>query len=473
MKPNCSSTCYPIRSHTSSGAHPASRRSLWRLLLAFLVSLLGSAAHAHDIIPGAKQDRPILLRNGIIHTVSGENLPDASLLFENGIITRIEKNVPAPPNCDIIDLDGRHVYPGLISSKSTIGLVEIGYVRATRDHAETGKLNTNARSATAINPDSELIPVTRANGVLISHVLPQPNGGTFGGTSSIIALDGWTIEEMALETDAGIHIRWPSSPTEPNPRLEGTPVFNAKKADEKYYETIRKLEEAFDNARAYLKALETSESPIDVNLRWEALVPAIEKKTSVFVTANKLREIKDAIQWSQDASIDIVLITAGDAWRAAATIKAAGIPVIVSEVNALPQRRWESYDSIFTNTVKLHESGIPFAIAYGGGGATYSNERNLPYEAAKAAAHGLPKEEALKAITLYPAQILGIDDRVGSLETGKHATLIVTDGDPLDIRTQVHQAFIQGRSVDLSNRHTQLRDKYEKKYLQTPQAGGS
>ncbi len=427
---------------------------------------LASATYAHDIVPGPKQTAPIALTNATIHTVSGDVLQSAGLIFDEGKITAIGPRADIPADARVIDLEGKHVYPGLISSNSTLGLVEINAVRATRDYAESGSLNINARSAAAIHPDSELIPVTRANGVLISHVLPQAGLGQFGGTSSIIALEGWTIEEMALETDAGIHIRWPRAPSVPGFRSGNTPPYNAEKANEKYYESIRKIENAFADGRAFLKAKENGEEPLDVDLHWEALIPALRREMPVFVNTTSIREIRDAVQWATQEDIDLVLITGTDAWRVADTLAANDIPVIINQVQSLPRRRWESYDTVFKNASLLHEKGVRFAIAFGGSGPTSSNERNLPYEAAKAAAHGLPKAEALKAITLYPAQILGIDDRVGSLEVGKHATLIVTDGDPLDIRTQVLSAFVGGREVDLSSRHTQLRDKYEKKYAQ-------
>jgi len=419
---------------------------------------------AHDIIPGARQANPIVLRNGIIHTVSGDTLQKSDLLFENGKIKAIGADLSVTKGTQEIDIAGQHVYPGLISSNSTLGLVEINAVRATRDFTESGRLNINARSATAINPDSELIPVTRANGVLISHVLPQVGSGLFGGTSSIIALEGWSIEEMALSTDAGVHIRWPRSPAEPAFRPSQETPFDAEKADEKYFENIRKLEEAFDNARSFHKAKSSESDFVEVDLKWEALIPVLEKEIPVFVSVSKLREITDAIRWAKTEDVRMVIITGADAWRAAKQLKQAQVSVIISEVNALPKRRWESHDSVFRNAAKLFEKGVAFAIAFGGGGPTSSNERNLPFEAAKAVAYGLPEEEALKAITLYPARILGIDDSTGSLEVGKHATLFITDGDPLDIRTNVYTAYIQGRAVDLSSRHTQLRDKYEKKY---------
>ncbi len=419
---------------------------------------------AHDIVPGAPQANPIVLRNGIIHTVSGDTLQRSDLLFESGKIKAIGTDLSVTKDTQEIDLAGKHVYPGLISSNSTLGLVEINAVRATRDFTESGRLNINARSATAINPDSELIPVTRANGVLISHVLPQVGSGLFGGTSSIIALEGWSIEEMALSTDAGVHIQWPRSPVEPAFRPSHETPYNAEKADEKYFENIRKLEEAFENARSFQKAKSSDSDFVEVDLKWEALIPVLKKEIPIFVSVRKLREITDAIRWAQSEGIRMVIITGGDAWRAAELLKQSKVSVILSQVNALPQRRWESHDSVFRNAARLFETGVEFAIAFGGGGPTSSNERNLPFEAAKAVAYGLPKEEALKAITLYPARILGIDDKVGSLEIGKHATLFMTDGDPLDIRTTVSSAYIQGRAIDLSSRHTQLRDKYEKKY---------
>jgi len=442
-----------------------SRSSLPRILsILTIFTIIAIPQYGHDIAPGPPQSQPILLTNADIHTVSGDNLQGGSLLFENGVITKIAPRIEPPANAEVIDLQGKQIYPGMISANSTMGLVEISAVRATRDHQETGKANANARAATAINPDSELIPVTRANGVLTSHVLPQPGGKIFGGTSAIVNLDGWTIEEMVLETDAGIHIRWPGAPSEPGFHPHSESPFNPAKAEEQYLDRIRELETAFDDARAYMNAKEASDKPIPTDLRWEALIPALKGQLPVYASANKYREIMDAIQWSKDEGIELTLIAGGDAWRAADAIKEADIGVIVNQVNSLPRRRWESYDTFFTNVLKLHQSGIRFAIAFGGGGPLSSNERNLPYEAAKAVGHGLPKSEALKAITLYPARLLGVDDRIGSLEEGKHATLIITDGDPLDIRTQVSGAFIQGRKVDLSSRHTQLYEKYQKKY---------
>ena len=435
-----------------------------RLILISLFVSIPWIANAHDIIPGKAQSAPIFLTNGTIHTVSGETLANSGILFDNGIITAIGNDIKAPRNAETIDLDGRHVYPGLISSLSSLGLVEINAVRATRDYMEVGPINPNAKAATAINPDSEVIPVTRANGVLISHVLPQVGGGFIGGTSVTVALDGWTIEEMALKSPTGIHARWPRS-SSPRPfHPNNAAPANESKAEETYQSNIRKLDAIFDDARTFLKAKENGSAEPDVNLRWEAMIPVLKKEIPLIIATGNIREIRDAVNWATREDIEFVIVAGADAWRVADFLKENDVKVIVSGVNSLPRRRWESYDTVYTNTVKLHEKGVPFAIAFGGGGPNVSNERNLPYDAAKAAAHGLPKDEALKAITLYPAQILGIDDKVGSLEVGKHATLIVTTGDPLDIRTNVEKAYIQGRAVDLSSRHTQLYEKYQNKY---------
>jgi len=437
-------------------------KSLFKLSLITISVFVYWSINAHDSIPGPKQSAPIVLKNGNIHTVSNGILPDSDLLFENGKITAIGSDLKLPRNTRVIDLQGKRVYPGLISSNSILGLVEISAVRATRDFAESGTVNPNVHSATAINPDSELIPVTRANGVLIAHVLPQ--GGLISGSSAIISLEGWTIEEMALERQAGIHIRWPRSPSAPGFHPDASSIYNAGKAEDKYQENLRKLDTIIEDARSFQKALDSAGDDLDVNLRDESLLPLLKKEIPAYITVSKVREIRDAVNWAVNKDLKIVIIAGNDAWRAADILKQHDIGIIIRHVNSLPSRRWESYDTAFANAAKLHEKGVRFAIAYGGGGATGSNERNLPYEAAKSAAHGLPKAEALKAITLYPAQLLGIDDRVGSLEVGKLATLFITDGDPLDLRTQVLEAFIDGRQVDLSNRHTQLHEKYQEKY---------
>ncbi len=439
--------------------------SFFSWLLNLLALLALPMAYGHDMVPGSPEEQTVALINGTIHPVSDETIQNGSLLLKDGKIVAVGGKLDLPEAIQVIDLEGRHVYPGLISSLSSLGLVEINAVRATRDLAETGKLNPNARAESAVNPDSELIPVTRANGVLVAHVSPMTSrGGLIAGSTAAMYLDGWTYEDMTVAAPVGISISWPGAPRDPAFNLNRNVVNDPKKAEESYSEQIDALEDAFRSARSYLKA--KAVEPIDVDLRWEALDPVLGKEIPILARANSAREIRDAVAWANREDIHIIITGGRDAWRVAETLKEEEVSVILGPIQALPRRRWEPYDTAFTNAAKLSAAGVDFAIAYGGGGPVSSNERNLPYEAGKAVAHGLSQEEALKAITLYPARILGIDDRLGSIEEGKDATLIVTTGDPLDIRTNVEMAFIQGRSVDLSSRHTQLYEKYKKKYEQ-------
>lgn len=434
-------------------------------LLALLC--LPGIAMAHDMVPGSMPDGPIALVNATVHPVSSDPIQDATLLFDNGKIVALGRSVKIPKGAKRIDVGGKHIYPGLISPNSSVGLTEIEAVRATLDLTESGVINPNARAESAVNPDSELIPVTRANGILIAHVSPlTKSSGLIGGSTAILALDGWTHEEMTIKAPVAVTLDWPKDPRVSTFGLNRTESPNAEKHEENYRSRIKLLEDSFEASRAYWKAKESNLGPIDVDLRWEALKPVLEREIPVVVRASTLRQINDAIVWAEREDLRLILLEAQDAWRVAGLLAEKEIPVIVGSINALPRRRWESYDTPFVNAVKLHEAGVLFALGFGGRGGEMGIEKNLPYEAAKAVAFGLPPEEALKSITLNPAKILGIDDRIGSLEAGKDATLIVTSGDPLDIRTRVESAFIGGRPVDLSSRHTQLYEKYKKKYAQ-------
>ena len=437
------------------------RRAHGRAPLYFVViSQLALLATASDQIPAPPQDRPIALVGATIHTVSGPILPTGTVLFEGGKITALGGRVDLPPGTEEIDVRGKHVYPGLIAAHSTIGLVEIELIRATRDAVEVGEIKPNVRAEAAFNPDSEILPVTRANGITLA--LSVPGGGAISGTSALMMLDGWTWESMTLKAPVGLHVRWPrmrvrQSPFAPSAEEQAT-------RREKQIELIRA---AFSEARAYLKAKEAeslSGVPYhDSDLRWDAMIPVLKGEIPVMLHANDIRQIQAAVDWAAEEEIKVILVGGRDAWRVADLLKEQDIPVIIDGVHVTPARRWEGYDTPFTNALKLYQAGVRFSIS-DGGGAAY--ERNLPYHAATAAAYGLPREEALKAVTLYPAQILGVADKVGSIEVGKDATLIVTDGDPLEITTQVEREFIQGRDIDLGSRHTQLYTKYKTKYEQ-------
>ena len=410
-------------------------------------------------IPAKPQDHPIALVGGIIYTLSVQTIENGILLFDKGKIIAIGTTVDIPQGAEKIDVKGKHVYPGLVDARSDLGLTEIGAVRATNDLAESGSINSNVRAEVAVNPESELIPVTRVNGV--TTAVTMPGGGTISGTAAALSLDGWTWEEMTLRSPVGLVVNWPSM-TINRAWWERRSEEEQKKARD---QALNDLRNAFRDARAYLNA-KRSESNQGVpynntDLRWEAMMPVLDGKIPVLVNAEDIQQIQAAVAWADQENVKLVIVGGYDAWRAADLLKARDIPVIVHPIQRTPWRRWEAYDDPATLPKKLHDAGVRYCIA-GEGGA--SNERNLPYHAAMAASYGLPKDEALKSVTMYPAQILGIADRVGSLEVGKDATLIVTDGDPLEIMTNVSMEFIQGKNISLQSRHTRFYEKYQEKY---------
>jgi len=433
-----------------------------RLLRSALLSVLWLTAsppgvEASDQIPGESPSHPVALVGATIHTVSGADMAAATVLFEHGRITAIGVDLDLPPQTESVDLAGKHIYPGMINAETFLGLMEIGAVRASRDLVEVGDIKPNVRAEVAINADSELIPVARATGVTAALVMPL--GGLISGTSALVYLDGWTWEEMVITAPVGLHVSWPSMAINRSSRAKVTADEQLEKRDGR----IRSLREAFADARAYIRArkAETGEGipDHDTDLRWRAMAPVLDKEIPVFVVANEIRQIQAALDWARTEDIRMILLAGRDAWLVAGELAERHVPVIYSVTHA--SRRWDAYDTSYAAPARLYEAGVTFCIATT---SDPSFERNLPYEAARAVAYGLPRDEALKAVTLYPAQILGVGDRLGSIEVGKDATLVVTDGDLLEITTNVELEFIEGRAVDLTSRHTQLRDKYITKY---------
>ena len=420
-----------------------------------------SFAKASDSIPARPQQAPILLQGATVHPVVSEPVEDGKILFIDGKIANLggpNLKINLPAGTQIVDVSGKHVYPGMIAAKTTIGLVEINAVRATRDLSESGRMNANARAEISVNPDSEIIPVTRANGVLTALTVPQTSGGLISGRSALIALDGWTWEEMVIKAPVGLHVFWPGMRGGYSQRPGADP--NAPGSLQSAHKRIKELEEFLAEARAYTKA--PNDVP-DSNLKLAAMAPVLDKNLPLFIHANDVRQIQSAMAFAEREDVSIVIVGGRDAWRVSNSLKERDIPVILSAPQSLPGRRWEPYDTSFRSALKLHEAGVSFCIANDG---SAPSERNLPYQAAAAASFGLPPSVALKAVTLFPARILGMEARLGSLEEGKDATLIVTDGDPLEITTNVESAYIQGRKLDLSSRHTRLYKKYREKYRQ-------
>ena len=430
---------------------------------ALFVAVAGSFLFANSIglssgqIPARKQNHPIAIVGGTIHPVTGPDIVNGQIVFDNGRISAIGANLQIPANVEIVNATGKHIYPGLISADTYIGLTEIGAVRASNDRNETGRVNPNVKAEVAFNPESEIIPVTRANG--ITMIVASPAGGLISGTSAMMVMDGWTCEDMRFKSPAALLVNWPEM------YIRGGEPQQEEEQKKTRDAALKEIADAFRDARAYVTAKNAEQQKgipyHNVDVRWEAMMPVLEGKVPVVVRANDVQQIQSAVAWAEQEKLHLIVLGGEDAWRVTDLLKKNSVAVIVSGTFNLPGHRFDEYDDRFDLPAKLYNAQVQFAIA---SGEEAPHERNLPYNAAYAAAYGLPKEEALKAITLYPAQIFGVADRVGSLEIGKDATLIVTTGDPLEIRSNVTMEFIQGRKIDLSSKHTMLYEKYKEKY---------
>lgn len=440
----------------------AQRHGPWVAVLLALL-LPPSWVNASPFIPGEMPKQPVALVGGTVHPVDAKPMEGGVVIFDQGKIVAVgkqgSKGVAIPKDALVIDVAGKHVYPGLIDGYTHVGLVEINAVRATTDQVEVGQINPNARSQVAFNPDSEHIPVTRAGGVLVT--LSAPVGGLLSGTSSLMQLDGWSWEDMAVKPAAGMHLWWPRSIPLRAWYIEETAAKQRKERTEQ----LKAIREAFADAKAYQTAKGAKRKPgvqpPAFDARWEAMLPVLEGKLPLIVTANELSQIQEAVAFAAEHKVKMILHGGYDAPRCAELLKQHQVPVVLAGVYRLPQRADDPYDAPFTVAARLHAAGVPFCIS---GGERTGNERNLPFHAAAAAAFGLPHDVALRSVTLTAAEILGADDRLGSITPGKDATLIVTSGNVLEIATQVEQAFIGGRPIDLSSRHTELWKKYREKY---------
>jgi imidazolonepropionase-like amidohydrolase len=425
-------------------------RSAW---LAVVLIALAPSLLAQSLIPNSPGKKPVVaIRNATIYPVSSAPIANATIVFAKGVITAVGPAAAIPKDAVVIDGTGLSVYPGMIDSGSTVGLTETDSVPGTVDTAETGDFNPDARAAVAINPHSDLIPVTRVNGV--THVVSTPEGGLVSGQSALIQLAGWTPAEMAVKAPAAMHVRFPRiRSVDPNDD-------DAKDSSKEYGRDVESLRQLFRDAQAYAKAAGVRGSGarrFDRDLRLEALVPVVEGKVPVVLHADLERDIRAALAFADEMKLtNLILSGAQDAGRVLPELKKRNIPVILGPILALPAREDDPYDLLFSNAKLLFDNGIRFSVQ----SQEAHNTRNLPYHAAACAAFGLPKEEALKAVTLYPAQIFGVADRLGSLEVGKEASLIVTDGDPLEIRTNVKRVFIAGEEISMESRHTKLYEKF-------------
>ena len=430
-----------------------------RTILAALALL--SPAVAQDLLhKAAPQRAAVVLEHATIHTVAGATIEDGSIWFADGKIRAVLPAGRRVPDADLgdgvrFDLQGLHVFPGLISSHTSLGLVEIGAVPQSVDTDELGDLSPEAIAATAVNPDSAAIPVARSNGVLAA--LTFPAGGSLPGRASVIQLDGWTNADMALRRDAGPVVSWPA---------ERSGRFRFRRSSSRSGPSVaerrQRIDDAFAAAAAW-GAARQSDPSIARDIRHEALLPALRGERPVFVLANAVEAIESAVLWAAGRALQVVIVGGREARSCAALLQKHDVPVVIDGVHRLPSRDDAPYDEPFTLPRDLHAAGVRFCIATG---EDFSNDRNLPYHAATAAAFGLPADVALAAITRAPSEILGVGDRLGTLAAGKDATLFVADGSPFELTTKVSMAWIQGRNIDLRNKQTELARKYRARYRQ-------
>jgi imidazolonepropionase-like amidohydrolase len=428
--------------------------------LLFATLLFATSAFPQSVIlnsPGKKGT--VAIKNATIVPVTSPTIPNGTIVFSNGIITAVGANAAIPPNATVIDGTGLFVYPGLIDSGSHVGLEEISAVPGTVDTAELGDINPNARAEVAVNPHSNIIPVTRVNG--ITTVVTEPEGGIISGSSAMMQLAGWTPQEMTLKAPLAMHIHFPrlrSAAFDEVPQDEEA----AKESTKNYTKQIDKLRDTFRDAQAYAKASSARKQNsavkrVDRDLILEALVPVVEGREPVVMHASLERDIRAALKFADEFKLKVILADADDVARVIPELKSRNIPVILGPILSLPPREDDSYDLIYTNAKTLNDAGILFAIQ----SLDSHNARNLPYHAAACAAFGLPKEVALRSITIAPAQIFGLADKIGSLESGKLANIIVTDGDPLEIVTHVKHLYIAGEEITLDTNQTLLWEKFK------------
>lgn len=400
---------------------------------------------------------------GTLHPVSGPPVEDGVLVIDGDTIVAAGPagGVELPAGVRTVDVTGKHLYPGFVHPMTDLGLVEVNSVPGSDDRTELGPVNSDVRVEVAFNADSFRLPPTVAGGVLYAHVVP--GGNLLLGTSAVMRLDGWNWRDMTVSAPVGMHLRWPSYAG------RGWRRRSPEELKKEREEALATLNDTLDRAAAYAAAAEAARdggAPAPApEPRLEALGPVLDGSLPLYVHAETLPQIEAALEWAEGRGLgSIVLVSGYDVARVAERLAARDVPVILAGIHETPERAWEPYDAAFTAAAALHEAGVRFAISAGGGGGDSENSRSLPFEAATAVAYGLPREAALEAITLRSAEILGLADRLGSLEPGKEASFFVVDGDPLEIVSTIEQVWIAGREQDRAeDRQWRLYRRYDQR----------
>jgi imidazolonepropionase-like amidohydrolase len=432
---------------------------LGSIACSFVAASIGTSLSAFaqsDVVPALPQSRPVVIVHAVVHTATIDTpiIEDGHVLFDGGRIVSVGPGVPSlPPNCEIVDAQGMHVSPGFCAFPTTLGLVETLSVETTDDRREFGEFRPEAVPALALNPDSDLLTVSRAAGILLA--VSAPEGGIIGGSLSAIRLDGWTPADMTIDPTIGVTVTWPV--------IEPTRVLVSRRSPEEQkrraLEDLERIGRFVDEMRAIV-AVRAADPTIDHDLRAEAMRDVLAGKDPLFVEVGSASQIESAVAWTKARGLRAVVIGAEGVEEAIPFLKAEGVPVIVRGVHRLPGTRHAATDSAYTLPKKLADAGILFSITTGDEPA---HERNLPHHAATAAAFGLDRNAALRSVTADPCRIAGIESRYGTISPLKSATIIMTRGHPLEITSDVAAAWIDGRSIDLTSHQSQMKAKYEQK----------
>ncbi len=406
--------------------------------------------------PSPAQTKKIVITGATLHIGNGQIISNGSIAIEKGKLIILSTTPTLSGDIEHIDATGKHIYPGVIAANTNLGLVEVSSTKSTIDFDELGEMNPNIRSIVAYNTDSKVINTLRSNGVLLANIVPQ--GGMISGSSSVVQLDAWNWEDAAYALDNGVHLTFPALINRPNGAsgrrgADADPV----KAGLERIETARVF---FREAKAYLN----EKSHVAANLKFEATKGLFDRSKSLYIHCDLVKEMLTAIDFAKEFNFKLVIAGGADSWMIADILAANHVAVILHEPHALPAAEDDAVDQPYKTGAQLQKAGVLFTICQDTGDG-YTQNRNLPFMAGTLSAYGLTREEALSAITLNPAKILGIADRTGSLENGKDANLVICQGDLLDMKSSiVTHAFIQGRAINLDNKHSQLYNRYKYKY---------
>ena len=432
-----------------------------KIFLAISIFLFLTGNAQETVLPAKESKGLIFIKNATIHTGNGKVIENGVIKIRDGKIEEVGANISIPADdVKVYDVKGKQVYPGLILPTSSLGLVEINAVRATQDAREIGDMNPNVRSIVAYNTDSKVINTLRSNGILAANIVPQ--GSFLAGSSSVVQLDAWNWEDAAYKTDAGMHLYMPSLMPRPNfGRFGGGgagPQQPQTDPVKEGLEQIEKLKIFFKEAKAYNGATTYEET----NLKFDAVKGLFNKSQKFYVHANTVKQILVALDFVKEFGFDVVIVGGSDSYQVAELLKQHNVSVILQQPHSLPTGEDDDVDQPYKTAAALQKAGVLFALS---DDDAQTRGRNLAFNAGTAVAYGLTKEEALAAISLNAAKIMGVADKAGSIEVGKDANIIVSDGDILDMRTSnVTDAFIQGRKIDLTDKHKLLNEKYEQKY---------